>query len=42
MHMHPLIRNTLAVIAGLIVGGSLNMAVIILGAALLPRHPVWM
>lgn len=34
--MHPLLRNILAVIAGLVVGGLVNMGLIILGGKFLP------
>ena len=34
--MHPILRNILAVIAGLVVGGVVNMGLIILGGKLLP------
>ncbi|MBX2973448.1 MAG: hypothetical protein KF797_10110, partial [Flavobacteriales bacterium] len=37
--MHPILRNILALIAGLIVGGTVNMGLIMLGAALFPPPP---
>lgn len=37
--MPPILRNLLAVIAGLIVGGIVNMGLIILGGTLLPPPP---
>ncbi len=37
--MHPIIRNSLAVLAGLVVGSIVNMALIYLGSALLPPPP---
>lgn len=37
--MPPILRNILAVIAGLVVGGAVNMGLIILGGKLLPPPP---
>lgn len=37
--MHPILRNILAVIAGLLVGSFVNMGLIYLGMALLPAPP---
>ncbi|MDZ7846197.1 MAG: hypothetical protein U5L96_05260 [Owenweeksia sp.] len=34
--MHPILRNVLAVIAGAVVGGVVNMAIITYGGALVP------
>lgn len=34
--MHPILRNVLAVIAGLLVGGSVNMAIVTLGPMIIP------
>lgn len=34
--MHPILRNILAVIAGLVIGGLVNMGLIILGGKALP------
>ncbi len=34
--MHPILRNLLAVILGLIVGGFVNMGIITLGASIIP------
>ncbi len=34
--MHPILRNILAVIAGIVVGGFVNMGLIILGGKLFP------
>jgi hypothetical protein len=34
--MHPILRNLLALLAGLFIGGSLNMAVIVVGGMLFP------
>ena len=34
--MHPILRNILAVIAGLIAGGLVNMGIIIIGGKMLP------
>lgn len=37
--MNPILRNILALIAGLILGGIVNMALIYLGGSLLPPPP---
>lgn len=37
--MHPILRNILALVAGLIVGGAVNMGLIMLGAAVFPPPP---
>lgn len=37
--MHPIIRNILAVIVGLLVGGPVNMGIIILGGLAVPPPP---
>ncbi len=37
--MHPLLRNILAVVAGLVVGGAVNMGLILGGSALMPPPP---
>lgn len=37
--MHPILRNILAVLAGLVAGSLVNMALIHLGSALLPPPP---
>jgi hypothetical protein len=37
--MHPILRNILAVVAGLIVGGAVNMGILMLGMAVLPPPP---
>ena len=34
--MHPILRNILALIAGILVGGAVNMAIIIVGPLLIP------
>lgn len=37
--MHPIVRNILAVLAGLLVGGLVNMALIVLSGSLFPPPP---
>lgn len=37
--MHPILRNVLAVLAGLVVGTFVNMGLIVLGSSLLPPPP---
>jgi hypothetical protein len=37
--MHPILRNILAILVGLVVGGSVNMGLILLGGTLLPPPP---
>ena len=37
--MHPILRNILAVIVGLFVGGLVNMGLIMLGGSLIPPPP---
>jgi|JI10StandDraft_1071094.scaffolds.fasta_scaffold62483_5 hypothetical protein len=37
--MHPILRNILAFIAGMVVGGMVNMGIIIFGSNLLPPPP---
>lgn len=37
--MHPVLRNILAVVAGLVTGSVVNMALIMLGAAVFPPPP---
>lgn len=37
--MHPVLRNILAAIAGLLVGGMVNMGIIMVGSKLLPPPP---
>jgi hypothetical protein len=37
--MHPILRNILAVVAGLILGGAVNMGILMLGMAVLPPPP---
>jgi hypothetical protein len=37
--MNPILRNVLAVIAGLILGGAVNMTLIMLGGKLMPPPP---
>lgn len=36
MKLHPLLRNILALIAGILIGGMVNMALILLGPYLVP------
>jgi hypothetical protein len=37
--MHPILRNILAVVAGLVVGGAVNMGILMLGMKVLPPPP---
>ena len=37
--MHPILRNILAVVAGLILGGAVNMGILMLGMKVLPPPP---
>jgi len=37
--MHPILRNILAVVTGLILGGAVNMGILMLGMAILPPPP---
>ena len=37
--MPNMLRNTLAIIAGLVLGGSVNMALIMLSPSLIPPPP---
>jgi len=37
--MHPILRNILAVVAGLILGSAVNMGILMLGMAVLPPPP---
>jgi hypothetical protein len=37
--MHPILRNILAFVAGLILGGAVNMGVLMLGMVVLPPPP---
>lgn len=37
--MHPILRNILAVIAGLVLGSVVNMGLIVLGSSLVPPPP---
>ncbi|MBV6404339.1 MAG: hypothetical protein IT228_08070 [Flavobacteriales bacterium] len=37
--MHPLLRNSLAVVAGILLGSLVNMGLILLGGTLLPPPP---
>ncbi len=37
--MHPILRNVLAVLAGLILGSVVNMGLIVLGSSLVPPPP---
>lgn len=37
--MHPLLRNVLALVAGVIAGGIVNMAIVMLGPMIVPLPP---
>lgn len=37
--MHPILRNVLAFLVGIIVGGAVNMGIIVLGGSILPPPP---
>ena len=37
--MHPILRNILAVVTGLILGGAVNMGILMLGMAVIPPPP---
>ncbi len=37
--MHPILRNVLAVLAGLVLGSIVNMGLIVLGSSLVPPPP---
>ncbi|MEO7080439.1 MAG: hypothetical protein ABIY71_02890 [Flavobacteriales bacterium] len=37
--MHPILRNVLAVLAGLVLGAIVNMGLIVLGSSLVPPPP---
>lgn len=39
MTMNPILRNILAVLAGLVIGGAVNMGILMLGMAILPPPP---
>jgi len=39
MHTASLLRNVLAVLAGIVIGGTINMAIITLGVSLIPPPP---